>query len=358
MLPSSSHLLQAPIRSTRCGVWSPPSAHSTARTGLGDGRGSLTPSPRRLQLGCTQRMDSDTPGRQLIYDLLHEADYAVSGRACLAPKSHTPTKVRVVPYCSTSVVALALHTSRTRWCGRRPRQSLASSSTDSASRHWSQVSLSCDAALGQHTKHPPPLATCRACISGVFLSVPEYLPCARCQSPCKRFDRRRWVCEQEETNPTFWKTGRTGPDLLSASRSPAAASDISIQLLVQSDELSRASLGYYVTAACAQRPTMVTRRRHFLSRKQKERGLRRKSFPVVVVHHDVGRKPCVAQLFPRTHLATRAEQSERGRLQTRQASSMVALGVRTSGQPDRASFERAASTKRDGTGQLTKLERV
>ncbi len=209
MLPSSSHLLQDPIRSTRCGVWSPPSAHSTARTGLGDGdgRGSLTPSPRRLQLGCTQRMDSDTPGRQLIYDVLHEADYAVSGRACLAPKSHTPTKVRVVPYCSTSVVALALHTSRTRWCGRRPRQSLASSSTDSASRHWSQVSLSCDAALGQHTKHPPPLATCRACISGVFLSVPEYLPCARCQSPCKRFDRRRWVAsEKKQAQPS----GRLG----------------------------------------------------------------------------------------------------------------------------------------------------
>ncbi len=84
----------------------------------------------------------------------------------------------------------------------------------------------------------------------------------------------------------------------------------------------------------------------------------RDAFLVVVVHDDVGPKPCVAHLFPQTHLASRAEWSEEGRLQTRQASSMVALGVRTSGQPDRASFERAASTKRDGTGQLTKLEKV
>ncbi len=81
-------------------VTRPDSAHSMTRTGPRDGdfggRGSLTPSPRRLQLGCTQRMDSDTPGRQLIYDLLQEADYAVSGRACLAPKRHIPTKARRV----------------------------------------------------------------------------------------------------------------------------------------------------------------------------------------------------------------------------------------------------------------------
>ena len=54
---------------------------------------------------------------------------------------------------------------------------------------------------------PAPLSTCRACISGVFLSVPEYLPCARCQSPCKRFDRRRWVAsEKKQAQPS----GRLG----------------------------------------------------------------------------------------------------------------------------------------------------
>jgi hypothetical protein len=108
------------------------------------------------------------------------------------------------------------HPRTTRW-----RHSRVSSS--SASEHERQVS-SVDAPLANqletHTHTHTPRSTCRSCISGIFPSVPEYMPCTPDARPHASALTESSERNREETILSFWKPGRAGTGFPEPSRSP------------------------------------------------------------------------------------------------------------------------------------------